>query len=219
MPLITPTAYFPPAHWFVAAAKAGEWQLEAHENYQRKGFRNRAQIAGPNGLLYLSVPLQKGKNQRMPIREVSVGTEDDWRREHVASIRAAYGRAPFYEYYADPILQAITAASDNLFELNYELIQLIIDGLGMNIKLHKTANFQALPRTQNLPRLAPYQQVFTDRHGFRSDLSILDALFCLGPSLTTHPTLIQDTNDMHEGAAAGAVQGPNKTNLTPRTTS
>ena len=107
MPQLTPTAYFPPAHWFTGALESEGWQIERHESYQRRGFRNRALIAGPNKLMTLTVPLTKGKNQRMPITEVRINDDTDWRREHRQSISTAYGRAPYYDYYAEAVLSAI----------------------------------------------------------------------------------------------------------------
>ncbi|MFT6000059.1 MAG: hypothetical protein ACI81P_002519, partial [Neolewinella sp.] len=71
-PLLTSTAYFPPAHWFVTAGQCGAWYTEAHENYQKGGWRNRCQIAGPNGVQLLSIPLEKGKHQKKPIQEVRI---------------------------------------------------------------------------------------------------------------------------------------------------
>lgn len=202
MPFITPTAYFPPANWFAVAARSGTWQLEAHENYQRKGWRNRALIAGPNGLLRLSLPLEKGKNQQMPIREVKLVQEYDWQREHEASIRTAYGRSPFYEYYAEGIFSIIREEQSNLFKLNKALISRIIDLLNLPIELRETDDFLGPATSKSMPELAPYQQVFTDRFGFQGGLSVLDALFCLGPSFVNQPLAV--------GAAAGAKTGIKK---------
>ncbi|MBQ8045006.1 MAG: hypothetical protein IJ269_01485, partial [Bacteroidales bacterium] len=37
------------------------------------------------------------------------------------------------------------------------------------------------PKNKETIQLPPYDQVFTDRFGFQSDISILDLLFNLGP--------------------------------------
>ncbi|MFT4565424.1 MAG: hypothetical protein ACI9FN_000377, partial [Saprospiraceae bacterium] len=38
--------------------------IEVHENYQKRSFRNRFIVAGPNGIEGFTIPLMKGKNQR-----------------------------------------------------------------------------------------------------------------------------------------------------------
>ncbi|NJC24878.1 WbqC family protein [Neolewinella antarctica] len=189
MPLTTPTAYFPPAHWASAGFTAGAWTVEAHENYQRKGFRNRARIAGPNGPLWLTVPLTKGKNQRTPIGEVTIANEYDWRREHEASIRTAYGRSPFYEHYAEAIFTILRLDHQYLLDLNNTLLTSVLALLNPPIGITESTEFIGADKTKHLPRLAPYPQVFTDRFGYQPGLSILDALFCLGPALPSHPTV------------------------------
>lgn len=189
MPLITPTAYFPPAHWFAAAIQQGTWLIDVHENYQRKGYRNRAKIGGPNGEQLLTVPLTKGKNQRTPIGDVTIAHDYDWRREHMAAIKTAYGRAPYYDFYAERFYKSLHYhRTESLLELNTALITAVIEVLQLPITLGGTEDFVMEKQVKQLPPLTPYPQVFTDRHGFRGDLSILDAMFCLGPGLAIHPT-------------------------------
>jgi len=190
-PLLTPTAYLPPAHWFIVAQQAGEWQVEAHENYQKGGWRKRCRIAGPNGIQTLTVPLEKGKHQKKPIREVRISYRDNWWREHEQSIRTAYGRSPYYEYYAEELFDVARARPETLWELNQGLLGKVTVLLQWPVSPTLTPDFVA-PKAEGVLRLndfptqlAPYQQVFTDRHGYLPGLSVLDALFCLGPQLVT----------------------------------
>jgi hypothetical protein len=187
LPLLTTTAYFPPAHWFIGARDAGAWYVEGHENYQKGGHRNRCLIAGPNGPQTLSVPLEKGKHQRKPIHEVGISYHSDWWREHEQSIRTAYGRSPFYEFYADELFAVFHTKPPTLWELNQGLTNIILRLLQWPVTPEITTDFirpdnVQFSRPTDLPEaLSPYPQVFTDRHGYLAGLSVLDALFCLGP--------------------------------------
>lgn len=189
----TPTAYFPPAHWFSAAIESGEWLLEGQENYQKGGFRNRCRIAGPNGVQTLTIPLEKGKHQAKPIQEVKISYQRNWWREHEQSIRTAYGRAPYFEFYAEEIFQIGQRKPTYLWELNTELLQTILRLLQAPVTLNNTEEF-VRPGSDGFvwpsgakPSLSIYPQVFTDRHGFLPGLSVLDALFCLGPAMVVQP--------------------------------
>ena len=187
--LRTPTAYFPPAHWVSAAIRTGEWQLEAHENYQKGGFRNRCRIASPNGVQTLSIPLEKGKHQAKPIREVRISNQKNWWREHEQSIRTAYGRAPYFEFYAEELFSIGRQQPAYLWEFNHALLEKVLALLQNPVLLSVTKEFlrpgsPGFVWPEDLKHDLPsYQQVFSDRHGFLPQLSILDALFCLGPAV------------------------------------
>lgn len=190
-PLLSTTAYFPPAHWFIGARDAGAWYVEGHETYQKGGRRNRCLIAGPNGIQTLSVPLEKGKHQQKPIREVRISYRNDWWREHEQSIRTAYGRSPFYEFYAEEIFAVPRTKPATLWELNQGLTATVLRLLKWPVVPKVTEDFvhpenKLFSRPADLSAALPaYPQVFTDRHGYLPGLSVLDALFCLGPGLVT----------------------------------
>ncbi|CAH1000451.1 hypothetical protein LEM8419_01604 [Neolewinella maritima] len=184
--LVTTTAYFPPLEWFVAALASNEWRWEAKENYQKGGWRNRCMILSANGPLRLSVPLLGGKHQQMPIQEVRIDRRTDWQRQHVQSIRSAYGRAPFFEHYGEEVLQLIDSDTDTLWELNCKIAEGLLRLFGASIELLPTEVFRggaAGAGYSTPPPLTSYPQVFADRFGYVGGLSVLDGLFCLGPEL------------------------------------
>ncbi len=193
--LLTTTAYFPPLQWLAAALRGGgRWQWEAEETYQKSGYRGRCRIAGANGPLLLSVPLEGGKHNSLPIRQLRISDRTDWRREHWQSIRSAYGRAPFWEFYGEEVEALLFADHNYLWELNWSLLTGLIELAQWPVELSATTFYEReandrldlRPRraTQEmLPPLRPYPQLFRERHGFIGDLSVLDGLFCLGPGL------------------------------------
>jgi hypothetical protein len=171
--------------------------LEAHEHYQKRSYRNRAHIVGANGLQRLSIPLKKGKNQQQPIREVQLAQHESWSKQHWQSIISAYGNAPFFPYYADDLASVFNQTYDKLWDFNLDILQLLFRLLQWNTPLQYTDEYhrtypahvqdirnQIRPATTtdlNPVHFPTYPQVFTERHGFLANLSILDLLFCQGP--------------------------------------
>lgn len=200
--LLTESCYFAPvAHWSLAVA-LGTWQLEAYETYQKGGFRNRCRIAGPNGALLLTVPLERGKNEKQAIQEVQISYRQDWQRQHWQSIQTAYGNAPFFEYYEAAVRHCYENAPAGLWEWQKNCRQTILKELELPVTLSYSDTYRLEPtdggydlrsalRTNGsgLPAVfeaAVYPQLFRERYGFLSNLSILDLLFCAGPQAISY---------------------------------
>lgn len=187
--------YLPPVAYFMMLARHERVMIEQHEHYQKNSYRNRCHIAGANGLLRLSIPLKKGKHEQQPIRQTAISFADNWPKQHWASIRSAYSRAPFFDHYA-PVLQPhFEQPQPLLFDFCYALLKELIPLLGISAQLSLTTAYtpalpppisdyrEAIRPKQNALKwpLPEYPQVFLERHGFLPNLSVLDLLFCTGP--------------------------------------
>lgn len=198
--ILTELTYLPPVSWMAMAWQSDVLWLEACENFQKGSYRNRCHIAGPNGVQRLSIPLLKGKHQQTPIREVRLTYEAPWQQVHWRSIQAAYGNAPFFEYYAESLQPFYQKRYTFLFDFNLDLLHFLFKKMGWNGEIRLTAVY--LDQASQAPEIQapdmrdavspkapapphwfqpfPYAQVFTERHGFLPDLSALDLLFCCG---------------------------------------
>lgn len=173
---------------------ARELKLEASENYQKKSFRNRYRILAANGPINLSIPLIKGKNQKTNIKQVEIAYYEPWYNSHIHSLQSAYGNAPYFIHYSDDIFDLLRAKEKFLYELNLKALQLILRLMELTIKITETKEFISDHKDfldlRNKYKLNnqnsgyddfTYLQVFEDKFGFISGLSILDLLFNLGP--------------------------------------
>lgn len=191
--------YLPSIQFFSKLLAYRRITIEQCENYQKGSYRNRCHLAGANGLQILSVPLEKGKHQKLPIQEVRIAYTQPWHLQHWRSIQSAYANAPFFPYYSEPIQALFEERPEYLFALNQQLFELICGQLGLQVKISYSTEYQEEveadtvdlrgvitpkdPLTARDPAFAAetYPQVFTERHGFLANLSILDLLFCTGP--------------------------------------
>ncbi len=181
--MLLPTAYLPSIAWCSDCWNAPLVYLEASEHYQKGSLRNRAFIAGPNGVQRLSIPLAKGKHQQTPIREVRISYDEAWQRQHWRSIRTSYGNAPFFEHYAEDLFHFYTQRFDFLFDFNLALLQFVlVKKMGWTGEFRFTGEYETPANPAFGSRFAPlrYPQVFEDKNGFQPDLSVLDLLFCCG---------------------------------------
>ena len=191
--LIIESQYFPPISSISAISKVDQVYIEAHETYQKRSFRNRCYLIGPNGINHASVPLRKGKHQQLPISEVLISYDTPWHKNFLKLCTSHYGRSPYFDYVFPVIRNLLEKEYESLFELNEAILEWILDFLEIEAQLlHTTAyqkkydeptiNLRAVTTVKNFHTYAlpPYQQVFLERHGFISNVSILDLLFCMG---------------------------------------
>lgn len=191
--------YLAPIQYYSKLLLFDQIWIEQHEHYRKRSFRNRCYIGTAQGALGLSIPLKKGKHEQMPIREVKIDNNAPWQKLHWRSIRTAYGKAPFFEFYAEELIQFYQKEYEFLFDFSWQLQDFMLESIGIDTTIRKTEEFcKQLPKNildfrnkvNPKDRLKakdpdfvpyPYSQLFEDRQNFLPNLSILDMLFCTGP--------------------------------------
>jgi hypothetical protein len=191
--------YFPVVNWFKYSYHRKYIILRSYEVYQKMSFRNRMIICGSNGLINLSVPIEKGRNQKVPFKEVKISYIENWQLNHWRSIVSCYGKSPFFYYYQHELQKLFSKKHSFLFDLNLS----ILDWLKVVVKLPphiiiaeenpvisneiEIANLtnKWLPKNfqSDLP-VIKYSQVFEDKIGFQLNVSILDMLFNTGTEIS-----------------------------------
>lgn len=174
----------------------GAVRLEAQEHYQKQSYRNRCYVLTANKVDVLTVPVQYGTHHQ-PIRDLRIDTNQPWQMHHWRCLRAAYGKAAFFEYYAPDFDAVYQKSWKFLFELNLELLTICLRLMRIPAPLDLTEWYDKQPpiglfdgRSRVNPRNGPESYVFhrpvvyTQNFGqkFVSNLSSIDLLFCQGPA-------------------------------------
>jgi len=181
--------YFPCIWYWAEAIQSGHIEIEAHENYQKKSYRNKCKILSVNKPLLLSIPLVKGKHSKTKIQDVAIVDDHSWKSQHLQSIRSAYGNAPYFEFYWEDIEQLLESSGNSLYELNVSIIHFFAKMYRIPVRFSEQYEKQTtkydlrhtIKPNASLNIFPAYDQVFSDKHAFEANLSILDLLFCLGP--------------------------------------
>ena len=194
--LLYPT-YFSPIIQYVALAKAATVIFEVEDNYQKQTYRTRCYIYSPNGKQLLSIPVINA-NSKQKTKEVLIDYSFNWQKQHLKSIEAAYRSSPFYEYYEDEFSSIFQSKPAFLLDFNLKCQELLFDLLQLDTPFTKTIEYFKNPiHTKDLRSLADaknhknytldkYTQVFSNKHGFIQNLSILDLLFMEGTNASTY---------------------------------
>lgn len=85
---------FPPLPWWAVAAR-GAVELDVHEHYQKRSFRNRFIMVQASGPVSWTIPVERRggvpRPQDQTRRMAGEGDRKAWQ-----AIRTAYGRAPYF---------------------------------------------------------------------------------------------------------------------------
>ncbi|MEZ4796366.1 MAG: WbqC family protein [Flavobacteriaceae bacterium] len=191
--LLHPT-YFPSISHCIAMVKANKLVFEVNDTYQKQTYRNRTNIYASNGKLSLTVPVVFSQKNRQLYRDIKIHNEEKWQALHWKSLLSAYSTSPFFEFYEDDLAPLFHSKQENLLEFNFKCLETIFECLQWDLDFSKTSDFEKEPtniydfrylanvRKEKTYNFSEYKQVFSGKHGFISNLSILDLLFNEGPN-------------------------------------
>ncbi len=192
--IILPSTYLPTIEHFSHIIK-GDYIIDVGENYIKRSERNRTEIMTANGVMQLTVNICRANRPRTPMRQIEIDYSKRWQHQHWIALVSAYRSSPFFDYYADALEPLFEQRFERLVDLNVALTELILKLLGLPAKLKVSEDYittteadidlRIKGRAPSL-HLEPYIQVFSDRHPFAPNLSILDLLFCEGPAALSY---------------------------------
>lgn len=185
--LVHPT-YFPSISHFVAMVQSKAINFEMDDNFQKQTNRNRMYIYSPNGVQLLNIPIKHSKNSFQKTRDVKIENDFNWQKQHLKSLEAAYRSSPFFEYFEDDIRPIFTKKYEFLMDLNLQTFELVSECLGATFDIkYTTEYFKDVNDVKDYRTLAngkkdaslfeEYTQVFEEKEGFLTNLSVLDLLF------------------------------------------
>ncbi|HER09440.1 MAG TPA: hypothetical protein ENO20_11085 [Bacteroides sp.] len=191
--MVYPAFYNGPVNYFARLIREQEIVLDQHEHYYKQTYRNRCRIMGPNGPLSLSVPVKKKRGEKNRMKDIRIDYDTPWQKIHWRSMVAAYASAPYFQFMRDDLAVFFEKRYNFLVDLNRDMLARCLYLLGREIPVTLSDSFAEIkeredPRIFIHPKLdpaihdplfhsVPYHQVFSDRFGFKSNLSILDVLF------------------------------------------
>ena len=165
--MILPTAYLPPRS-YIQALMSEPVTIEQMESFEKQTFRNRCLIRDAKGeLVRMTVPVGKVEHKQLT-RDIQISYQTRWQHQHWITLVSAYQHTPYFMYFADYLRPFYEREYKWLLDLNDELNATLV------ALLKKERPQELLTRS----RTGVWSgQIWTDKHPWQTELSILDTLF------------------------------------------
>jgi len=148
--IITQSNYIPWKGYFTTMRKASHFIIYDDAQYTKRDWRNRNKIVTPNGLKWLSIPVDVKGKYHQKINEAKI-SDPNWTTDHWNKIYQNYKKAPcfkqisshFEELYLDKLrhIESLTDINRTILEKCIELLEIeikIMDSRDFNLRGGKT---------------------------------------------------------------------------------
>jgi hypothetical protein len=149
--LITQSNYIPWKGYFDAIALADELVIYDDMQFTRQDWRNRNQIKTPQGLKWLSIPVEMKDRLNKKINEMKI-SDKKWNISHLDLIKQSYKNAPNYLLMLDWIEPLYRNCHFELLsDINLYFINEFNDFLGIKTDIRNSSEFRLVgDRTERL---------------------------------------------------------------------
>ena len=160
--------------YFAALKRGDEVLIEVQESFVKQTYRNRCLIHDAQGHeVNLTVPVMKVEHKQLT-QDVQISYQQHWQHQHWMAMKSAYGKSPYWEYYADFFAPFYERETKWLVELNEGLHDVIV-------RLLRNKPDSA---TEQVKHTTQFMNTDPETY-WGNGVSILDALMEYGPLTPT----------------------------------
>jgi len=143
--------YIPWKGYFDLINMVDEFILYDDMQYTKRDWRNRNKIKTPQGLKWLSIPVEVKGKYFQKINETKI-SEKDWAKKHWQQIKQNYSKAKYFKDYKDVFEELYMGCDEEyLSQINYKFIIAINEILGITTKIRRSSEFELVDgQTQKL---------------------------------------------------------------------
>lgn len=122
---------FPWLGFFDKMRQADVFILLDNVPFTKGGFQNRVRLKGPNGLMWMTVPVVTCGRLGQATCDVMCANTEPWQKKHVAMFHAAYSKASGFESLWEKLCPLYNSRCERLVDFTIAGIQVLRSVLGI----------------------------------------------------------------------------------------
>ena len=167
------SAYLAPVSYYAKLMAYDQTYIEQYDHYVKQTYRNRCNIASPNGEIALTIPTVKPDSSKAPMKDIRISDHGNWQHLHWNAIISAYNNSPFFEYYEDDFRPFYENKFEFLADFN-EQLRLVVCNL---IDIQPEVKFTTEYKTS----FEPTEHDFRALNHPKRDFKLVDTHFASTP--------------------------------------
>lgn len=149
---IVQSNYLPWKGYFDLMRQADVFVLYDDVQYTRRDWRNRNIIKTPQGLHWLTIPVNAKGNYHEKIEEIKISSKD-WIANHWNTMAMSYRKSPGFQEHSRAIHTLLTGCNDfaHLSDINHHLLSGIANLLEIKTPIVRSSDYGKVPgKNENL---------------------------------------------------------------------
>jgi len=137
-------AYLPWLGFFHRISLSDQFVVLDHvaiDKNSRTNFASRNRVRTKDGWTWLTVPLRTaGRHDDRQLNRLEIANDSNWSHKHRTTLRAAYGKTPFWSDH-EPFFDSLYSKShSHLFPLVRELMEYLLSAFGVTVPIHYSSD-------------------------------------------------------------------------------
>ena len=183
--------FFPPLPFFYGLLNSDVWVCLDHVRFWPRSYMQKCRLRSLTGIQNLMVTVKRPCSK--PICQMVINNMHPWQKQLLNAVKHSYSNAPFFKTYYSAFEYHINSPNILIETLNVQTTLWIANTLGKHVPIIFTQNsYMSYPKAETHDLIEkklngiifdeefkhPYYKQTLEP--FEPDLSVLDALFCVG---------------------------------------
>ncbi|MBS4538828.1 WbqC family protein [Clostridium sp. D2Q-11] len=127
--------YIPWLGYFYKIYKSDIFIIADDLQYIKRGYINRNQIKTPEGLQWLTIPVDYKYNLKSNINEVHTKDDLGWKEKHLRIIEQYYKRSKYFDDFFYLLKENVMKDYDTISDLNINILKMICEVLDIKTEM------------------------------------------------------------------------------------